>query len=77
MAARPSGLVETIGFEPMTPCMSSMYSNQLSYASARSVLYHIVPDNATPFLKKVEKLLILSRLLFLTASDAIIIYKRN
>lgn len=26
-------LVETIGIEPMTPCMSSMYSNQLSYAS--------------------------------------------
>ncbi len=26
-------LVETIGIEPMTPCMSSRYSNQLSYAS--------------------------------------------
>ncbi len=26
-------MVETIGIEPMTPCMSSRYSNQLSYAS--------------------------------------------
>ena len=27
-------LVETVGIEPMTSCMSSMRSNQLSYASA-------------------------------------------
>ena len=27
-------LVETVGLEPMTPCMSSKCSNQLSYASA-------------------------------------------
>ncbi len=26
-------LVETVGIEPMTSCMSSMRSNQLSYAS--------------------------------------------
>ena len=26
-------LVETTGLEPVTPCMSSMYSSQLSYAS--------------------------------------------
>ena len=26
-------LVETTGIEPVTPCMSSKYSNQLSYAS--------------------------------------------
>ena len=26
-------LVETSGLEPLTPCMSSKYSNQLSYAS--------------------------------------------
>ena len=26
-------LVETTGLEPVTPCMSSKYSNQLSYAS--------------------------------------------
>ena len=26
-------LVETVGIEPTTPCMSSMYSNHLSYAS--------------------------------------------
>ena len=29
-------LVETDGFEPSTPCMSSMYSNQLSYAPTLS-----------------------------------------
>ena len=28
-----SDVVETSGLEPMTPCMSSKYSNQLSYAS--------------------------------------------
>ena len=28
-----SSLVETTGLEPVTPCMSSKYSNQLSYAS--------------------------------------------
>ena len=28
------GMVETVGIEPMTSCMSSMRSNQLSYASA-------------------------------------------
>ncbi len=26
-------MVETVGIEPMTSCMSSMRSNQLSYAS--------------------------------------------
>ena len=26
-------LVETTGIEPVTPCMSSKYSNRLSYAS--------------------------------------------
>ena len=35
------GMVETIGIEPMTSCMSSMHSNQLSYASARTIFYHI------------------------------------
>ena len=29
----PFILVETAGFEPATPCMSSKYSNHLSYAS--------------------------------------------
>ena len=29
-------LVETTGLEPVTPCMSSKYSNQLSYASIGS-----------------------------------------
>ena len=34
-------LVETSGLEPLTPCMSSKYSNQLSYASEvfTAVLY--------------------------------------
>ena len=33
-------LVETTGLEPVTPCMSSKYSNQLSYASER--IYHTI-----------------------------------
>ena len=44
-------LVETTGFEPVTPCMSSKYSNQLSYASKRVILYHIFFEKATPFCK--------------------------
>ena len=32
-------LVETSGLEPLTPCMSSKYSNQLSYASKAHLLY--------------------------------------
>ncbi len=31
--ASPFSMVETVGIEPMTSCMSSMRSNQLSYAS--------------------------------------------
>ena len=31
-------LVETAGFEPATSCMSSMHSNQLSYASKTTVV---------------------------------------
>lgn len=37
---RGTGLVETVGLEPMTPCMSSKCSNQLSYAS----IYNIEPN---------------------------------
>lgn len=33
-------MVETVGLEPMTPCMSSKCSNQLSYAS----IYDIGPN---------------------------------
>ena len=45
-------LVETAGFEPATSCMSSMHSNQLSYASA--TLYIITYENrkCNPFFKK-------------------------
>ena len=32
-------MVETTGIEPVTPCMSSKYSNQLSYASTRLEYY--------------------------------------
>ena len=31
-------MVETTGIEPVTPCMSSKYSNQLSYASKLCVV---------------------------------------
>ena len=34
-------VVETTGIEPVTPCMSSKYSNQLSYASIVLRLYII------------------------------------
>lgn len=37
---RGTGMVETVGLEPMTPCMSSKCSNQLSYAS----IYNIEPN---------------------------------
>ncbi len=34
-------LVETGGLEPLTPCMSSKYSNQLSYASVLALLLYM------------------------------------
>ncbi len=37
----PFSFMETTGIEPVTPCMSSKYSNQLSYASKVLELYHI------------------------------------
>ena len=49
-------LVETAELESATPCMSSKYSNQLSYASVFSltcVLYHKSSENAIAFSKKV------------------------
>ena len=36
----PFCLVETTGLEPVTPCMSSKYSNQLSYASVIHIQYY-------------------------------------
>ena len=38
----------------MTSCMSSKRSNQLSYASERILVYHIFPNYARAFLKKVH-----------------------
>ena len=36
-------LVRMNGFEPSTPCMSSKYSNQLSYASmTRGIITHLL-----------------------------------
>ncbi len=54
-------MVETTRFELVTPCMSSKYSNQLSYASKRffnrrALLYHSCFQNARPFLKFLKKI---------------------
>ena len=54
-------LVETTRFELVTPCMSSKYSNQLSYASKRffnrrALLYHSCFQKARPFLKFLVKI---------------------
>ena len=35
-------MVETIGIEPMTSCMSSKRSNHLGYASEACILYHSI-----------------------------------
>ena len=35
-------LVETTGLEPVTPCMSSKYSDQLSYASVFACRHYII-----------------------------------
>ena len=35
-------LVETTGLEPVTPCMSSKYSDQLSYASVSGYIYDTI-----------------------------------
>ena len=44
-------LLETTGIEPVTPCMSSKYSNQLSYASVlRVIVYHTASKKAILFL---------------------------
>ena len=51
-------LVETSGLEPLTPCMSSKYSNQLSYASvfmSRIRVYHKKTKKAREFFKKLQK----------------------
>ncbi len=41
-------LVETTGIEPVTPCMSSKYSNQLSYASTEPYHFTIRGLNCQP-----------------------------
>ena len=45
----PLGLVETAGFEPATSCMSSMHSNQLSYASATLYIIAHSESKSKPF----------------------------
>ena len=44
-------LVETVGIEPMTSCMSSMRSNQLSYASATDDIIPYAEGFVKGFLK--------------------------
>ena len=47
-------LVETVELESTTPCMSSKYSNQLSYASVYGLLYDNVFKFAIAFCKYFE-----------------------
>ena len=49
-------MVGAVGIEPMTSCMSSMRSNQLSYVPERCTVYHNAYSIAIPFSKKVKKL---------------------
>ena len=44
-------MVETAELESATPCMSSKYSNQLSYASITLLLYHITKEKSIPLIK--------------------------
>ena len=44
-------MVETVGIEPMTSCMSSMRSNQLSYASATDDIIPYAEGFVKGFLK--------------------------
>ncbi len=46
-------MVETTGIEPVTPCMSSKYSNQLSYASIAS--RSIIITQTGSFVKPIRK----------------------
>ena len=46
-----STMVETVGIEPMTSCMSSMRSNQLSYASATDGIIPYAEGFVKGFLK--------------------------
>ena len=55
-------MVETIGIEPMTPCMSSMYSNQLSYASVTNEWYYNISFlKLQPLFQKKSKIFYLCR----------------
>ncbi len=45
-------LVETVGIEPMTSCMSSMRSNQLSYASATDDIISYIFEKVNSFFEK-------------------------
>lgn len=56
MFAEPSPMVRTSGLEPPTPCMSSKYSNQLSYAS--ELFYNTINgENIQAILIKNKKIL--------------------
>ena len=46
------------GLEPMTPCMSSRYSNQLSYTlTTESIIAHFLPF-VNPYFEKIGKFLL-------------------
>ena len=50
--------METTGIEPVTPCMSSKYSNQLSYASicfTTQIIISQTKGKCNPFFKKTSK----------------------
>ena len=55
MPSRLLFLVETTGIEPVTSCMSSKHSNQLSYASATTCIIPHLFLKSNSFLKKILK----------------------
>ena len=64
-------LVETTGLEPVTPCMSSMYSSQLSYASVWNCRYGRTPITPTACISSADRLYIINTTCCISSSRRI------